>query len=154
MCGICGVVSAGGAPIRFPDALPRMRESLAHRGPDGAGEVTEAGASLQIRRLAIVDLQKGDQPFTSPDGQVSIVCNGEIYNSADLRQDPAAAGYPFRSRSDVESVLPLYLKYGTEAIRRLEGMFALAIWDARTRTLVLARDRSGEKPLFYADSGD
>jgi asparagine synthase (glutamine-hydrolysing) len=154
MCGICGVVARGGGSIRFPDALHRMRETLAHRGPDGAGEVTAADASLQIRRLAIIDLQKGDQPFTSPDGQVSIVCNGEIYNSSLLRTDPAAASYPFRSRSDVESVLPLYLAYGTDAIRRLEGMFALAIWDARTRTLVLARDRSGEKPLFYAEAGD
>ena len=154
MCGICGAVSRSGAPLRFPEALPRMRDLLVHRGPDGAGEVTSLGASLQIRRLAIIDLQKGDQPFTSPDGRVSIVCNGEIYNSDELRRDPAARDYPFRSRSDVESVLPLYLAYGRDAIARLEGMFALAIWDARSRTLLLARDRSGEKPLFWAECGD
>jgi asparagine synthase (glutamine-hydrolysing) len=130
-----------------------MRETLGHRGPDGAGSVEHPGASLQIRRLAIVDLQKGDQPFTSPDGLVSIVCNGEIYNSDALRRDRAAAGYPFRSRSDVESVLPLYLAYGPDAIGRLEGMFGLAIWDARVGRLLLARDRSGEKPLFYAEVG-
>jgi asparagine synthase (glutamine-hydrolysing) len=151
MCGIAGVASRGGAPLRHPEAPARMRETLVHRGPDGAGWADHAGASLQIRRLAIVDLAGGDQPFTSPDGQVSIVCNGEIYNSAALRQDPAARDYPFRSRSDVESVLPLYLAYGADAFRRLEGMFALAIWDARHARLILARDRSGEKPVFYAD---
>jgi asparagine synthase (glutamine-hydrolysing) len=154
MCGIAGAASRTGAPLPHADALPRMRETLRSRGPDGAGGVDFDGASLQIRRLAIIDLAKGDQPFTSPDGQVAIVCNGEIYNSAELRQDPAARGYPFRSRSDVESVLPLYLAYGADAVRRLEGMFALAIWDARSRRLLLARDRAGEKPLFYADLGD
>jgi asparagine synthase (glutamine-hydrolysing) len=153
MCGIAGVVSLHGAPLRHPEAPERMRETLVHRGPDGAGSVEHPGASLQIRRLAIVDLQRGDQPFTSPDGLVSIVCNGEIYNSEALRRDGAAAGYPFRSRSDVESVLPLYLAYGPDAIRRLEGMFGLAIWDARAGRLLLARDRSGEKPLFYAEVG-
>ena len=151
MCGIAGVASRTGAPLRHPDAPARMRETLVHRGPDGAGWADHAGASLQIRRLAIVDLARGDQPFTSPDGQVTIVCNGEIYNSAALRQDPAARDYPFRSRSDVESVLPLYLAYGAAAFRRLEGMFAIAIWDARHARLLLARDRSGEKPVFYAD---
>jgi len=152
MCGIAGAVSLAGRALRHPDAAPRMRETLVHRGPDGAGWVDHPGASLQIRRLAIVDLQGGDQPFTSPDGGVSIVCNGEIYNSADLRRDPAAADYPFRSRSDVESVLPHYLRAGAAAIDRLEGMFALAIWDARSGRLLLARDRSGEKPLFYAET--
>ena len=154
MCGIAGVVSLQGAPLRHPGAPERMRETLVHRGPDGAGSVEHPGASLQIRRLAIVDLQRGDQPFTSPDGLVSIVCNGEIYNSDALRRDDAAKGYPFRSRSDVESVLPLYLAYGPDAIRRLEGMFGLAIWDARAGRLLLARDRSGEKPLFYAEVGN
>jgi asparagine synthase (glutamine-hydrolysing) len=154
MCGICGVISRSGPALRHPDAPPRMRETLIHRGPDGAGSADHPGATLQIRRLAIVDLALGDQPFTSPDGQVSIVCNGEIYNSEELRRDPAAADYPFRSRSDVESVLPLYLRYGADTIPMLEGMFALAIWDARERRLLLARDRSGEKPLFYAECGD
>ena len=154
MCGITGVVSRTGAPLRFPDALPTMRETLAHRGPDGAASADFPAASLQIRRLAIIDLARGDQPFTSPDGQVSIVCNGEIYNSADLRGDRAARDYPFRSRSDVESVLPLYLAYGEACVPRLEGMFSLAIWDNHAARLLLARDRSGEKPLFYAELGD
>jgi len=152
MCGIAGVVSRRSAPLLHPEAPERMRETLVHRGPDGAGSAEHPGASLQIRRLAIVDLERGDQPFTSPDGKVSIVCNGEIYNSDALRRDPAAAGYPFRSRSDVESVLPLYLAYGPDAVRRLEGMFGLAIWDEREGRLLLARDRSGEKPLFYAEA--
>jgi asparagine synthase (glutamine-hydrolysing) len=153
MCGITGVASRTGARLRFATALPRMRETLAHRGPDGVGSLDLPTAALHIRRLAIVDLARGDQPFTSPDGQVSIVCNGEIYNSEELRKDPAAQGYPFRSRSDVESILPLYLAYGGACMRRLEGMFGLAIWDVRTQRLLLARDRSGEKPLFYADLG-
>jgi len=151
MCGICGVAAHRGTPLRHPDAPAQMRETLVHRGPDSGGGEERADASLQIRRLAIIDLAKGDQPFTSPDGQVTIVGNGEIYNSAALRQDPAAQGYPFRSRSDVESVLPLYLRYGADAIGRLEGMFAIAIWDERQRRLLLARDRAGEKPLFYAE---
>jgi len=154
MCGICGAVSRHGAGLRHPHAPAAMRETLVHRGPDGAGSVTFPAASLQIRRLAIVDLARGDQPFSSPDGRVAIVGNGEIYNSADLRRDPAADGYPFASRSDIESVLPLYLRYGADAFAKLEGMFALAIYDARNGRLVLARDRSGEKPLFYADLGD
>ncbi len=153
MCGVTGVVSRTGAPPRFPEALPKMRDVLEHRGPDGAGSASFPSASLQIRRLAIIDLARGDQPFTSPDGQVSIVCNGEIYNSEDLRKDAAARGYPFRSRSDVESILPLYLAYGDACVRMLEGMFGLAIWDERSQRLLLARDRSGEKPLFYADLG-
>src|SRR5262245_39830686 len=119
MCGVAGVVSRPGAPPRFPDALPTMRETLAHRGPDGMGSVDRESASLQIRRLAIIDLARGDQPFTSPDGLVSIVCNGEIYNSQELRKDAAAQGYPFRSRSDVESILPLYLAYGDACVPRL-----------------------------------
>ena len=130
-----------------------MRDTLLHRGPDGAGSAEYLGASLQIRRLAIVDIARGDQPFTSPDGGVSIVCNGEIYNSAELRRDPAASYYPFRSQSDIETVLPLYLRHGPATISMLEGMFALAIWDARSGQLLLARDRSGEKPLFYAFTG-
>ncbi len=153
MCGICGAVTLRGGALRHPDAPARMRETIVHRGPDGGGGEERDGASLQIRRLAIIDLAKGDQPFTSPDGAVTIVGNGEIYNSAALRHDAAARGYPFRSRSDIESVLPLYLAHGPDAIARLEGMFALAIWDGRTRRLVLARDRAGEKPLFYAQTG-
>lgn len=154
MCGIAGVVSPDGAPLRDRRAVQRMREALAHRGPDGGAGVEFADASLQIRRLAIIDLAHGDQPFTSPDGKVAIVCNGEIYNSAELRGDRAAQGYPFRSRSDVESILPLYLAYGDACVERLEGMFALAIWDARRRRLLLARDRAGEKPLFHASAGN
>jgi asparagine synthase (glutamine-hydrolysing) len=154
VCGICGVVSRNGAPLRRRDALQGMRETLAHRGPDGAAGADFLDASLQIRRLAIIDLAHGDQPFTSPDGKVAIVCNGEIYNATELRRDPAALGYPFRSRSDVESILPLYLAYGDACVERLEGMFALAIWDARKRRLLLARDRTGEKPLFYASVGN
>jgi asparagine synthase (glutamine-hydrolysing) len=153
MCGVTGVISRVGAPLRFGNALPKMCETLTHRGPDSSGRACSDTGELHVRRLSIIDLVHGDQPFTSPDGRVSIVCNGEIYNSAQLRSDPAALRFPFRSRSDVESILPLYLAYGDACVRMIEGMFALAIWDTRARRLLLARDRSGEKPMFYADSG-
>jgi asparagine synthase (glutamine-hydrolysing) len=153
MCGITGVISRFDLPLRFRDALPAMRETLAHRGPDSSGTARSETGELHIRRLSIIDLERGDQPFTSPDGRISIVCNGEIYNSAELRQDPAASRFPFRSRSDVESILPLYLAYGDRCVRMIDGMFALAIWDTREHRLLLARDRSGEKPLYYTDVG-
>ena len=153
MCGITGVVSRLDLPLRFRDALPTMSERLAHRGPDSSGSLRSQTGELHVRRLSIIDLERGDQPFTSSDGRISIVCNGEIYNSSELRSDPAALRFPFRSRSDVESILPLYLAYGDACVRMIDGMFALAVWDTRTRKLLLARDRSGEKPMFYADVG-
>lgn len=150
MCGIYGVVSLRGAPLRHPGALARMADALRHRGPDGGDVVSAPHAAIGARRLAIMDLTTGDQPFRSPDGTVWMVCNGEIYNAPALRAEHAARGYPFRSRGDIETILPLYERHGAEAVRRLDGMFGLAIWDDRRRRLVLARDRVGEKPLFWA----
>ena len=151
MCGIFGCVSLKGGAIRAPEAVRRMGDLLRHRGPDGEGHLESPGAILGSRRLSIVDIgTEGDQPFASPDGQVWIVCNGEIYNAPELRR--RYASYPFRSkRNNVETLLPLYLEHGEAAVERIEGMFGLAVWDARTGKLLLARDRAGEKPIFYCE---
>lgn len=150
MCGIYGMVSA--APLRHPEVLEQMGEALRHRGPDGSAFFTEPHARIGCERLRIIDLhERADQPFASPDGRVWLEANGEIYNAASLRE--RHRDYPYRSHSDVESILPLYLAQGAAAVEQLDGMFALAIWDDRTATLLLARDRAGEKPLFYARLG-
>src|SRR5439155_105176 len=107
-------------------------------------------ARIGARRLAIMDLTTGDQPFLSPDRAVWMVCNGEIYNAPELRREFAQAGYPFRSTGDIETIVPLYERLGPDGVGRLEGMFGLAVWDDQRRRLVLARDRAGEKPLFWA----
>ena len=148
MCGIYGMV-ASGAALRHPGVLALMGEALLHRGPDGHAEFARPEAAIGTERLRIIDLhERADQPFESPDSQVWLECNGEIYNAAEIRA--RYPDYPYRSKSDVETILPLYLDRGVAAIPELDGMFGLAIWDARTRTLILARDRAGEKPLFYA----
>lgn len=151
MCGIFGAVNLSHAPLRSRDLVMRMADCLRHRGPDSEGHLDSGDAILGSRRLSIVDLNpKADQPFSSPDGKVWLVCNGEIYNGEELRRRYAAQGYPFRSsHGDVEPILPLYLERGEEALAEIEGMFGLAIWDARPGRLLLARDRAGEKPLFF-----
>jgi asparagine synthase (glutamine-hydrolysing) len=146
VCGIYGIVSA--AELRHPEVLEGMGEALRHRGPDGSAHFTRANARIGTERLRIIDLhERADQPFASPDGDVWLEANGEIYNAATIRA--RYADFPYRSHSDVETILPLYLDRGVDAVAELDGMFGLAIWDERTRTLLLARDRAGEKPLFY-----
>src|SRR3989454_2694264 len=149
MCGIFGAVSLQGAPLKYSQCVAAMAAALAHRGPDGERIVGHERARIGARRLAIMDLTTGDQPFLSPDRAIWMVCNGEIYNAPELRREFAQAGYPFRSTGDIETIVPLYERLGPEGVRRLEGMFGLAIWDDRRRVLVLARDRAGEKPLFW-----
>jgi asparagine synthase (glutamine-hydrolysing) len=152
MCGIYGMVSQRGAALRYPEVLVSMGEALRHRGPDGHAAFTNPHAVIGTERLRIIDLhERADQPFAAPGEQVWLECNGEIYNAAEIRA--RYPDYPYRSRSDVETILPLYLERGVDAIRELDGMFGLCIWDNRTRTLILARDRAGEKPLFYARAG-
>jgi asparagine synthase (glutamine-hydrolysing) len=151
MCGIFGAIARGEAPLRHPDALARMAASLRHRGPDGERIVGHDRARIGARRLAIMDLTTGDQPFQSPDGTIWMVCNGEIYNASALRREASGWGYPFRSRGDIENIVPYYQRFGADAVAQLEGMFGLAIWDETRRRLVLARDRAGEKPLFWTD---
>ena len=151
MCGIFGAIARNGGPLRHPDAIARMAHALRHRGPDGECIVGHERARIGARRLAIMDLTTGDQPFQSPDGNIWMVCNGEIYNAAALRHEATGWGYPFRSRGDIENIVPFYDRFGPDAVSRLEGMFGLAIWDDARRRLVLARDRAGEKPLFWTE---
>ena len=154
MCGIFGAVALrAGAALRHPDAIAGMAASLRHRGPDGERIVGHARARLGARRLAIMDLTTGDQPFQSPDAAIWMVCNGEIYNAEGLRREASAWGYPFRSRGDIETIVPFYERHGEGAVARLDGMFGLAVWDERLSRLLLARDRAGEKPLFWTEQG-
>ncbi len=126
-----------------------MTRRLVHRGPDDEGFFDSDGISLGFRRLSVIDLKTGEQPIVMAHGPIAIVLNGEIYNFRELRAELEAKGHVFRSRGDVEVVLRLYVEDGLECLRRLNGMFALALWDGRDRTLHLARDRFGIKPLFW-----
>jgi asparagine synthase (glutamine-hydrolysing) len=149
VCGICGVLDFRGRDLD-PAVLERMNASLRHRGPDDAGTFAEGPVMLGHRRLAIIDLSPtGHQPMASDDGSVVIVYNGETYNFPELRRELASLGHVFRGTSDTEVVLAAYREWGEASFARLNGMFALAIWDARQRRLLLARDRFGIKPLFY-----
>jgi asparagine synthase (glutamine-hydrolysing) len=152
MCGIAGAVGVEGRD-RAPQ-MRAMRDALVHRGPDSAGEYVDANVALGVRRLKVIDLDTGDQPQCGEDGQVWTVFNGEIYNFKELRDELSAAGHAFRTRSDTEVIVHLYERHGPDFVSRLDGMFALAVWDAGARTLVLARDRLGKKPLLYYQDGD
>jgi asparagine synthase (glutamine-hydrolysing) len=149
MCGICGVVSASGSVD--PERVARMSATLAHRGPDSSGEFLDGGVALAARRLSIIDLETGDQPIANEDGTLHVVQNGEIYNYRELRRELERAGHTFRTHGDTEVLLHLYEQHGDGFAARLRGMFAVGIWDARRRRLVLARDRFGIKPLYYRD---
>ncbi|SRR5579884_131780 len=154
MCGICGVYQERASdPALLAAATTRMAAALAHRGPDDEGVWVDPAGRIALgnRRLAIIDLSPaGHQPMTDPSGQVVLTYNGEIYNFRELRRELEASGYRFRSHTDTEVILALYLRDGLEMCRRLRGMFALALWDGRSERLVLARDRLGIKPLYYA----
>ena len=147
MCGICGIAAPRGQADL--DRLAAMSATLAHRGPDSFGEYVDGPVALAARRLSIIDLETGDQPIASEDGDVHVVQNGEIYNYRELRRELERAGHRFRTHGDTEVLLHLYEEHGNAFASRLRGMFALAIWDARKRRLVLARDRFGIKPLYY-----
>jgi len=150
MCGIAGILRLDGAPVD-ESVLCRMAETLRHRGPDDHGTLVDGPVGLASRRLAIQDLSpRGHMPMSSEDGRHHIVFNGEIYNFQELRRELERAGSRFRSGSDTEVVLEGYAQLGEAILGRLRGMFAFAIWDARDRTLLLARDRLGKKPLYYA----
>ena len=153
MCGIAGVVGTG--ERNREAAMRRMREALTHRGPDSAGEYSDAHAALGVRRLRIIDLITGDQPQCGEDGRVWTVFNGEIYNFQVLRDELSKQGHVFRTRSDTEVIVHLYERDGDSFVEKLDGMFAVAVWDASRRTLVLARDRLGKKPvLLYETNGE
>jgi asparagine synthase (glutamine-hydrolysing) len=152
MCGICGIASRAGSPD--PGRLAAMSASLVHRGPDSGGAYLDGPVALGARRLSIIDLAGGDQPIENEDGSCVVVQNGEIYNYPELRRELERDGHTFRTNCDTEVHLHLYEQHGPEYLRRLRGMFAVALWDERRRRLVLARDRYGIKPLFYRDAGD
>jgi asparagine synthase (glutamine-hydrolysing) len=152
MCGICGVVSLEhGAVDRA--VVEAMNESLVHRGPDSGGVYVDGPVALAARRLSIIDLAGGDQPIANEDGSVWVVQNGEIYNYPELRAEALARGHRLRTRCDTEIHVHLYEEHGPHYVERLRGMFAVALWDARRRRLVLARDRFGIKPLYYRLAG-
>jgi asparagine synthase (glutamine-hydrolysing) len=150
MCGICGIVLADPNARVSADTIERMSDRIAHRGPDDAGQYLNGRVGLGFRRLSIIDLAGGHQPMSNEDGSIWIVYNGEIYNHADLRPPLMAKGHVFRTRCDTEAIVHEYEELGAACARELRGMFGFAIWDERRETLVLARDRSGIKPLFYA----
>ena len=150
MCGIAGIVKLDPTEIVEEARLKRMRDVLRHRGPDGEGLWIEGPVGLGHRRLAIVDVAGGLQPMSSDDGQAWVVYNGEIYNHARIRARLEARGHRYRTRSDTESLLHLWQEHGPAAVERLDGMFAFALWDRGQRRLLLARDRLGIKPLYYA----
>ncbi len=153
MCGIAGMVVEGSAQA-FAGAAQQMARAIAHRGPDSHGVECIGPCALVNTRLAIIDLSaRGRQPMSSDDGAVWITYNGETYNAAELRETLEQRGHRFRSTTDTEVVLHLYLEFGESCIQRLRGMFAFAVWDARSGKLVLARDRMGIKPLYYARTG-
>lgn len=156
MCGIAGIVGSSSLPSKLRSRVTKMREHLQHRGPDDAGLFLdpEGGAGLTHTRLAILDLSpSGHQPMDSPDGRFTIVFNGEVYNFEQLRAELEAAGESFQSRSDTEVVLRMYQRLGPSFVERLEGMFALAIWDSAEQSCFLARDPFGIKPLYLWRSG-
>jgi asparagine synthase (glutamine-hydrolysing) len=150
MCGICGVAWADPGRLADPVSLKAMAQAVSHRGPDGEGFHRAPGIGLAMRRLSIIDLETGDHPIANEDGSVLVICNGEIYNHIELRQELISAGHRFRTRSDVEVIVHLYEDCGPAAVHRLRGMFAFALWDSRRHRLMLARDRLGIKPLVYA----
>jgi asparagine synthase (glutamine-hydrolysing) len=150
MCGIVGLVRFDPGDLVDEARLKRMRDVLRHRGPDGEGLWSEGSVGLGHRRLAIVDVAGGHQPMTTEDGGAWIVYNGEIYNHGALRAGLEARGHPYRSHSDTETILHLYEEEGERCVDRLQGMFAFALWDRGRQRLLLARDRLGIKPLYFA----
>lgn len=154
MCGITGLINLDNSPVS-PVILKRMTDAVAHRGPDSEGHWIEGNVGLGQRRLAIIDLSPaGHQPMISANHRYVFVYNGEIYNYRELRAELAAAGYWFRSQTDTEVALNALAHWGHDALLKFNGMFALALWDRKEQTLLLARDRYGIKPLYYARQGN
>jgi asparagine synthase (glutamine-hydrolysing) len=153
MCGIAGLINLNGDPVS-PVILKRMTDAIAHRGPDGEGQWIEGCIGLGHRRLAIIDLSPaGHQPMISKDHRYVLSYNGEIYNYRELRTELEAEGILFRSNTDSEVALYALAQWGTDALIKFNGMFALALWDRREQTMLLARDRYGIKPLYYSTQG-
>ena len=154
MCGIAGIFHLETAKPVDPARVRAMTDALVHRGPDGSGVWTAQGVGLGHRRLAIIDLEGGEQPMTTPDERLTVVFGGEIYNFRELRAELEAHGHEFRTHSDTETILYAWRQWGAHCVEHLHGMFAFALHDADARTLFLARDRLGVKPLYYAEVSD
>src|SRR3954465_7734492 len=151
MCGIAGII---GADREYrADAVDghRMCDAIIHRGPDDEGIQANGQAGIGMRRLSIIDLSTGHQPIHNEDRSVWVVFNGEIYNYRELRDALEAAGHRFYTNSDTETIVHGYEEWGERVFSRLRGMFAIAIWDTRERSLLVARDRAGIKPLYYGE---
>jgi asparagine synthase (glutamine-hydrolysing) len=154
MCGLAGIFdSRTPAPVSR-DLLIAMRDRMVHRGPDGWGDYVGAGIGLAHRRLAILDLSGGHQPLFNEDGSVAVVFNGEIYNYRELQIELEALGHRFRTHSDTEVIVHGWEEWGADCVRHFSGMFAFALWDNASSTLMLARDRLGKKPLYYTELAD
>jgi len=149
MCGIAGILEFANGARAGSDAIRRMCDIMAHRGPDDEGFYTDGPVALGMRRLSIVDLATGHQPISNEDGTLWIVYNGEIYNHLSLRERLLARGHVYRTHSDTETIVHLYEEYGQQCVEHLRGMFAFAIWNSKERKLFIARDRLGIKPLYY-----
>src|ERR1051325_8094457 len=150
MCGIAGIRDFTNGPVAVSD-LHAMCNAMVHRGPDDEGHYCGHGVGLAMRRLSIIDLQGGHQPIPNEDRSVWCVLNGEIYNYRELRAELEGRGHRFATASDTEVIVHLYEEYGSACVEKLRGMFAFAIWDQHAHTLMLARDRLGIKPLYYAE---
>ena len=148
MCGICGIYNVSGRKVD-EKLLERMNNTLIHRGPDGEGTFVDAHVGLGHRRLSIIDLETGKQPMGNEDGSIQVVFNGEIYNFLELKKELEKKGHLFKTKSDTETIVHGYEEWGDDFVQRLRGMFAIALWDAKRKKLVLIRDRVGKKPLYY-----
>jgi asparagine synthase (glutamine-hydrolysing) len=153
MCGICGVFNFATHERVDPALVTRMARTIAHRGPDDEGLHVDGDLGLGFRRLSIIDLAGGHQPMGDAEGSVWVVFNGEIYNFPELRQELEREGFVFRTNSDTEVIVHGYHRWGPDVLERLNGMFGLAVWDARRRRLMLARDRAGIKLVYYRLGG-
>src|SRR5688572_29475401 len=152
MCGIAGIVNPAGRAASHEE-LQRMCAAMIHRGPDDEGVYLNGEVGLGMRRLKIIDLETGNQPLRNEDGSVWVVLNGEIYNFKELRRDLEQRGHVFYTGTDTEVIVHLYEEYGEDCVQHLRGMFGFALWDVRSKTLLLARDRLGIKPVYYTEAG-
>ncbi|MFN8600901.1 MAG: asparagine synthase (glutamine-hydrolyzing) [Candidatus Binatia bacterium] len=150
MCGIAGFLSLEQGVFATKTIAQAMCDVIVHRGPDGQGLLVDGPLAMGMRRLSIIDLAGGQQPISNEDGTISVIQNGEIYNFQEIRKDLEQRGHRFKTNSDTEAIVHLYEEYGTRCVEHLRGMFALAIWDAPRRRLIVARDRLGIKPLYYS----